>query len=371
MDRLDFPPMDQVWFDRARRRYARALIGGEGDHIPVDTMMLSHAAVVCGYSIREFYEQPELGAHCVAYANQMYDLLPMARWFFALPWATELGLELRPMEVTAPVPVGPIISDPSQVDQIEVPSVEDLRRGRTFELLKRTNSYIQEHLPQMFTPITYASEPLGGGAELCGMENFIMWTLVERDAAKRLVRIYADTCINGAQLMADEYGFASITTGAVFANSDIFDPETLKDMAVENLRYVVNGCLRAGAGPQVFYHFCGNHDGDYMLYKDQLIYTPFTIMQIGYNGREAFPADLLMQEFGRNCTIEASVDTKQFLTASPASIYEQSCRQIVLGRDSPKGFILCTACEVPPFSPPGNIHAMVRASEDVGTYGSW
>ena len=56
------------------------------------------------------------------------------------------------------------------------------------------------------------------------------------------------------------------------------------------LNRLVKKCLVNGAGPQIFYHFCGNHKDDYMLFKDSIVFTPFTIMQIGYWERESFPA---------------------------------------------------------------------------------
>ena len=45
---------------RARKRFASPFMGTKFDRIAVDQMMLSHAAVVCGFTIGDFYKQPEL-----------------------------------------------------------------------------------------------------------------------------------------------------------------------------------------------------------------------------------------------------------------------------------------------------------------------
>ena len=164
---------------------------------------------------------------------------------------------------------------------------------------------------------------------------------------------------------------AMLTTGAVLANNDIFDTETIADLAPDNLRYMVNECFKRGAGPQVFYHFCGNHQDDYRVFVDKIVYSPFTVVQIGYSGRDPFPAKVLKDTYGDKAVIEPSVDTKLFVLPEPIKVYEQAKAQILDGRDSPKGFILGTACEVPPLANPGNILALVRAAEDFGEFGQW
>ena len=98
------PPIDPEWLKRSKRRYFAAFVGGEADRVPVDPMMLSHATVTCGYTIRDFYEKPELAASCLAYAQQKYDLLPVTKYYFAHPWLPELGINLKFMDLTAPVP---------------------------------------------------------------------------------------------------------------------------------------------------------------------------------------------------------------------------------------------------------------------------
>ena len=55
------------------KRFASPFTGTKHDRVSVDPMMLSHVAVVCGRTIRDFYERPDLGAQCLAAASQFYD----------------------------------------------------------------------------------------------------------------------------------------------------------------------------------------------------------------------------------------------------------------------------------------------------------
>ncbi len=121
----------------------------------------------------------------------------------------------------------------------------------------------------------------------------------------------------------------------------------------------------------MLYHLCGNHETDYKVFKDRLVFTPFTIMHAGYMGREVFPSDVLIKEFGGIATIMGSVDTKIMILPNPKRVYEQAKEQLLRGRDSKNGYILGTACELPPDSYPANVFALVQAARDYGTYGSW
>ena len=363
----EFPPINGEWLKRAKRRYNSTFLGGERDRIPVDPMMLSHSTVCCGYTIRDFYEHPKLAVKCLAYAQELYDLLPVTKYYFAHPWLPELGVQLKPMDLTAPVTVNTVVNDPEDVDLIHIPDSVEITKGYSFPRLTEAMDYTKKNLPDMFVPLAYCPEPVGSGAELCGLEQFFMWTENEMDLCKKLVDIYIDTAITGAEAIAKRYGMALINTGAVLENSDTMSPEKIKEISPPALNRLVRGCLGKGAGPQIFYHFCGNHKDDYMLYPGRIVFTPFTIMQIGYWERESFPAQVMKDTFGKISAIMPSVDTKLFVMPDTKKVYDVACEQVRGGLDSPNGMILGTTCEVPPYSYPANIHALVKAAEDCGS----
>lgn len=365
-----FPPYDMDWHGKATKRFANPFVDNKFDRIDVDPVMLSHAAVACGYTIRDFYEKPELGVHCLAYIYQLYDLLPVTHWFYSTPWLSEFGCELVQKDTLPPIVETPILKDPSEVDKLEVPSEEDLRKGRTYTQYQRLYAYIQKNLPQTFVPISYAFDVVGEAAHMCGVENFIMWTFTEPDAAKMLVEKFTDCAVNGALCTAKDYGMAMLVAGSVLANNDIFADEAIREYSVKNMRRYVNKSFRGGAGPQIFYHCCGNHDTSYKEFQD-LIWSPFTVFHIGYKGRDVFPTELLKKEYGNKATLMGSVDTKLMVDPNPKAVYEQSKTSIIAGRDSPRGFILGCACECPPYTLPSNILAMTKAAKDYGTYGKW
>ena len=366
-----FPPMDTKWHGNASKRFASPFVDNPHDRIDVDSIILSNAAVACGYTIRDFYEHPDLGIACVAHASEMYDLLPVTHWFFSLPWVTELGLKLVYKETLPPISTGPIYSDPEDVDKIHVPDKETIVKSWTMTQFNTCYDYVAKHLPSTLVPISYGFDLVGAAAELVGVENFIMWTFTEPEAANKLCKKYVDTSVVGAEAMADKFGSSMLTVGSVLANNDIFSDEGVEEYSVKNMYYYVSNCFKRGAGPQVFYHLCGNHETDYKLFKDGLMWSPFTVMHIGYKGRNAFPSALLKETFEDKATCMGSVDTKLMIDPNPMRVYNDAKDQLLAGRDSKKGYILGTSCETPPYTIPGNMRALVKAARDFGTFGTW
>jgi uroporphyrinogen decarboxylase len=109
--------------------------------------MLSHAAIACGYTIRDFFEKPELGIHCLAYIYQMYDLLPISHWFYSTPWLKELVIEMAQKDTLPPIAETPIIIEPGEVDDIEVPDVDQVYKGATYSQYQRLYTYVQKNIP--------------------------------------------------------------------------------------------------------------------------------------------------------------------------------------------------------------------------------
>jgi uroporphyrinogen decarboxylase len=368
-----FPTNDlNGWHANAAKRFASPFVDNYHDRIDVDPIILSNAAVQCGFTIRDFYEKPELGIHCVGYISELFDLLPVTHWFFSLPWVREMGLTLVYKDTLPPVSTGPIYEPTAEgIESMRVIEKEELMKGTTIPLYFGLYDYVQKNLPHTLVPISYGFDLVGAPAEFVGVENFIMWTFTEPDLAHKVVDTFVETSINGADILSDKYGMAMLIVGSVLANNDIFADEQVEEYSAKKMGYYVDQCFRKGAGPQIFYHLCGNHETSYKVFKDNLVWSPFNVLHIGYKGPKEFPAELLKQEFQDVTTCMGSVDTKLMINPNPKVVYEHSKECLLAGRDAKKGFILGTACETPPYTIPGNLLAMTRAARDFGTYGTW
>jgi len=367
-----FPPNDlKGWHANAAKRFASPFVDNFHDRIDVDPIILANAAVQCGFTIRDFNEKPELGIHCVGYISELFDLLPVTHWFFSLPWCRDLGITLEYKDTLPPVSTGPIATTPEEIEKLEPIPKEKLKGGNTDTLFHNLYGYVQKNLPHTLVPISYGFDLGGAGAEFCGVENFIMWAFTEPDIAHKLQNVYVETSIAGADLLSDTYGMAMLIAGSVLCNNDIFPDEMIEEYSAKVMHHYVDQCFRRGAGPQIFYHLCGNHETDYKVFKKNLIWSPFNVLHIGYMGPKEFPTTVLKEEFQDVTTIMGSVDTKLMIQPNPIKVYERAKQTLLEGRDAKKGYILGTSCETPMYTIPGQLLAMTRAARDFGTYGTW
>jgi len=369
METTDFPDPGKEWKENATKRFAGPFIGKDFDRVNVDPVLLAHAAPYCGFTLKEFYTQPKLGARAVIWAHEAYDLIPVVHWWPTIHvWSQELGTEFEWRTNSDPMVKKRAVKGPEDVERLEVPDAAEIKKtGKTFLAFKECFDYVAKNYPDWLVPLYYGFQIETNAAELLGSEDFLVWTYKEKDLAHKLIRKALDTSLNACQAIVETYGGALIVTGAALAGTDLLPNDKIKEFGVDYCRELVKGALRRGAGPQVWYHLCGNHAKDWELWEE-VPFTPFTVFQVGYKGRQPFPLTDLIKKYGRKATIMGNVDTKVVHSGTSKEVYEMQRDQILVGLDNPNGFISGCACELPANTPSANITAMVRAANDVGRF---
>ncbi len=366
---LTFPPINRDWLKKAIKRFAAPFTGIPFDHVETNPLIIAHAAKFFGHSTREFWENPEWGITLTAYCHEAYDCLPVTHWYFSNYWVEELGGKLVYSDFLPPIVEDPPIKTPEDVEKIEVPTPEELEKMGTLEKHHRALDYVISHdeIAEMSIPLTYMICPVSIAGAAVDPARLLIWMVKDRELCHKLLQKITDLCANGSIATVNRYGSAEIVTGAVLANNEVLPTKKIEEFAYPYVRDYVRKSLKAGAGRGIYYHLCGDHSQDYTIWQNNII-TPFTVMQIGYYGKQPFPARLLKESFGDICTILAPVDTVLMHQGTPLEVYNAGKKQILEGKDSARGFIIGCACEVPTVTPPANIHALVKAAEDFGKY---
>jgi uroporphyrinogen decarboxylase len=363
-----FPDINKDWHSHATKRFAGPFVGVNYDRVDVDPIVLPLAAIQSGYTLKEFYMKPRLGLTSVLWTNEMYDLLPVTHWFYSNVWLRELGCKLEYKETLPPVVTGERpVKAPEDVDKLRVIDVPEIEKGPTFMEFADGYDYIAKYYGNWLVPIHFGFCPTAMAAEMTGVDKFMLWTIKQPKLCHKIMETIVDTSANGAIAIAKKYGFAMMVIGGVLANSDLLAPAKVKEFGLDYHIRLVKKAFKGGAGPQLWYHLCGNHSKDYMIWKDEVM-SPFTVMHIGYMGKESFPVKTAKELYGNRATIMSSVDTKVMYRGTPREIYDISKQMILDGKDSPRGFVHGCACEVPAYAPPANIYAMVKAAREWGKY---
>jgi len=365
---LFFPEINKDWHAHCTKRFAGPFVGVNFDRVNVDPILLAHAAVANGYTLKDFYMKPKLGLASVIFANEMYDLLPVAHWFYSNVWMRELGCKLEYKDTLPPVVTGERpVKAPEDVDKLAPVDVSGIEKGPTYTEFIEGYDFLAKYLGNWLVPIHFGFCPTAMSAEMVGVDKFMLWTIKQPKLCHKIMETITDTSANAAIAIAKKYGFAMMVIGGVLANSDLLPPAKVKEFGLDYHIKLVKKAFKGGAGPQLWYHMCGNHAKDYTIWKDEIM-SPFTVMHFGYMGKESFPVKTAKELYGNRATIMSSVDTKLMYRGTPKEVYEVSKQMILDGKDSPRGFIHGTACEAPVYTPPANIYAMVKAARDWGKY---
>jgi len=364
-----FPDINKDWHAHATKRFAGPFVGVNYDRVDVDPVILPYAAIQSGIGLKEFYQRPRLGLASVAWTNEMHDFLSVTHWFYSNVWMRELGCKLRYSDTLPPVVDGKRpIQVPEDVDKLAPVDVSGIEKGPTFMEYADAYDWLSKSpLAGFFVPIHFGFCPTAMSAEMVGVDKFMLWTIKQPKLCHKIMETITDTSANAAIAIAKRYGFAMMVIGGVLANSDLLAPAKVKEYGIDYHIKLVKKAFKGGAGPQLWYHLCGNHSKDYLLWKD-VIMSPFTVMHIGYMGKESFPVKLAKEVYGNRATIMSSVDTKLMYRGQPKQVYDVSKQMILDGKDSPRGFVHGCACEAPAYTPSANMYAMVKAAREWGKF---
>ena len=79
-------------------------------------------------------------------------------------------------------------------------------------------------------------------------------------------------------------------------------------------------------------------------------------------------AGTAIKYFGNRCILIGNVDPKIIMGGQPDHLYRLCTETIKEFEDAPRGYMLCSGCELPPNTPPYNVYVMRKAINDVGWY---
>ncbi len=363
----DFAPINSEWLEKAGNLWTTPFVDKPSERVIVDPILLSHAAALFKKTPKYFWENPDEAARMVCQACELYDITPVGHYLWADYWGQDYGAEIKIQETSPPAITKYPIKEPEDIDKFEVKSPEELKEGPTFKDHFKALDTVLEEYPQMFAPITQLAGPMEVATNWAGIEDVFMWMITEPEIVDKLIGKATEHMVNACKVTAEKYGANVMITGSVVASGDLLEREQIKRFSYEPQCKAVKNVLKAGAGPGVYYHLCGNHTNSFDLWKDAPM-SPFTVVQVGNDGKDVFPSGKLVEHFGDRCTCFGVVDTKLIDRGTPRQVYDQTAEQLQAGKDSPRGFIIGSSCECPTYAPPANVHAMVKAAKDYGKY---
>ena len=113
----------------------------------------------------------------------------------------------------------------------------------------------------------------------------------------------------------------------------------------------------------ILYHICGEQNANLTYWAQVPMGNP-GLVSLG----EEIDADTAIKYFGDTCIMIGNIDGKVILDGAPESLYRLCTETITKLKHAPRGYMMCSGCELPPSSPPYNVYVMRKAINDVGWY---
>jgi uroporphyrinogen decarboxylase len=341
------------------------MTGQKIDRIPVSPFAMGYAAKVCGFSIGDFYSNAKVNFRSQLMAADMhgYDSSPM--YGYASIGAWEFGGKIGfPYEVGhgAPYVIKHPVETPEDVDRLEIP--DPTRAGSnpiSMEVAKQCNAL---GLPAVFQ--------VGGFITFAGniMEpaRMLLWMIRKPELVHKVIsKVLAFQKLT-ADWYIDTFGPEKcmvFSGGATESNKLIrakqFEMFTLPNEIAIN-KYVLDKGVHS-----VLMHPCADQNANIPHYRK-------IREECGWRGRYVWnfgpetPLEKQIEMFGAHDVIGGNVDPPSFQTKSFDEVIMLCKDNIERGMKSPSGYILMPGCELPPLTPPINVHAMMTAARKFGSF---
>lgn len=328
-----------------KRRFLSGLFGGrKGDRISVanPTSIVSLELMEkTGIYFPEAHLVPEKMAELAAGGYEILGFDSIMPEFSVQQEAEALGCvvdwgspAMMPDAKTHPVKEVEDLIIPENI--LEKPSMAVLLRA--LEILKRNYGDHVAIVGKVMGPWTISYH-------LCGVQDFLIWTLIEPEKVKELLRRLKEVSIAFAN--AQFRAGADAVVIADHATGDLVSPKAYQDFLLP-----VHQEMNQRIGGPTILHICGNCSERLRLF-----------VEAGFNGYHfewQVDANMAVQVVNREMSLIGNIANKDVLFGgTPEDVYKQARYGIEAGVD-----ILAPECAVPLQTPIANLKAIVEAAKE-------
>jgi len=334
---------------------------GQVDRVPLYHFLLGFCARNVGYEVADMYRDPQKSFEAQRWSFEQYGIDGGPDYGYASYGGWEFGGEVKMPEgewQQAPSHIRFPVTTVEELDSLKMPDVTQagsLPRAMAFSKLQQQNG----------TPITVV---LGGNfsvaGNICPPSTLCRWMLKKPDAAHRLLRIASEHILDVVRHWATTFGPGNVMPNLwePIAANDIISPKQFEEFAFPYIKETCEQMLALGIR-HILYHVCGQQNANLPMWAQIPLGNP-GLVSIGHQVSLTKATEV----FGNTNIILGNVDSSLLQTGHPKQVYEACHAAILEGKRAPRGFMLMTGCELPPMSPPYNVHMMKKAIEDFGCY---
>lgn len=335
----------------------RGLIGETGSSIPT-------YPIVLGYSVWAYHNNTSIPAyeimkdgkkHAAAqlYVAKKYDL-PFVVAFTDLNIVGEaLGATLTYMPDVIPVHETPAVITASDIEALE--PANPFKDGRMPQIIETCKIFTEKFKSNENLLVAGGEGPITAAGSIWGMENLMRNMIKNPELVHKVLEISTDSIIEFLNAQMDQ-GVNMVALAEPSASCTCISPQFFQEFAVPYIKKIV----KKVNSPAFMIHICGE---TFQIIK-MLAKIPkmMSISVDKVNLKEA------KKELGKKFVVlMGNVSTETMLYGTVHQV-ENEAKACIHNAGKGGKFMLSTACDLSPKTPPQNIRALINAGKKYGTY---
>jgi len=344
-----------------RERIDALLKGQPVDRVPFYPFILGFCARNIGYPIASMYSDHKKSFEAQLWTMEQYGFDWGPIYGYASYGTWEFGGEVK-------MPTGSYEQAPSHT-MFPVQSEEDVSRLQLPDV-KRAGcipiamefSLLQDEFNVPISVVFGGNFTIAGN--ICPVETLCRWMLKKPELAHQILRLATDHIVDVVRYWTDTFGAEQVIPQIwePLAANYIISPKQFEQFVLPYLQESSEKILAMGV-KHILYHICGEQNANLPYWAQVPMGNP-GLCSFG----EEVDVGTAIEYFGDTCIIIGNIDPKVIQNGTPDQIYGLCKETIERGKHSPRGYMLCSGCEIPPGAPPYNVYVMRKAINEFGWY---
>jgi len=337
--------------------FFKGILGEPGSNVP-------SFPIIFGYSIWAYHKLTGIPAyeimkdgkkHAAAQLHVAKEFnLPFVVSFTDLNIVGEaLGATLTYMPDVIPIHEIPAVNTAEDIESLE--PADPYKSGRMPQIIETVKIYVDKFKESENIINAGCEGPITAAGSAWGMENLMRNMIKNPDLVHKILEITTDSIIQflNAQM---EFGLDNVVLADPSASCTCISPEFFKEFAFPHYKKIV----RKVNSPTFLIHICGEI---FNIIK-QITRIP-KMMAISVDMVDLKEAK---NEIGKKfVALMGNVPTEIMRYGTPIQVEEEAKKCIQAVAEGGK-FMLSTACDIAPKTPPENIRALINAGKKYGTF---
>jgi uroporphyrinogen decarboxylase len=331
-----------------RERFGLLVIDEPQDRVPIFPLVTHHAAAVAGVSLHDYVTDGRKMARAQIRAQEVYGHDFISIFSEVGMVAEALGSQFEYPGDELPVLRRPLLQTLDEYGKLAVPDFATAGRCRVYyDAIDVAYDAVGDRIPIL----AYVPAPFTTAMSLLPSDEFMVGLMEAPEAAEKLLSRITDATIPFLIHILNHGGLPVLVDP--LASGSVISPRTFRRHALPGERRLIDFLHHYDL--DITLHICGDM-------------TPMLEI-LPETGADLVSLDRV--DLGRACAVLGerlrvigNYGTTDILLNRPEQIEREVRAMVREGRDSPKGYVAATGCEVPFRTPGENVKAFIRGARE-------